>query len=336
MAKSKLNSATKKIIDVTAAVIVKDSKVLAARRAPGKHLEGYWEFPGGKLEENETPERCLERELVEELSISSRVGAYIGESVYDYGEKVVRLLGYEVEHTAGKFELVDHDEIRWLEIDQLADVKWAPADIPLVEQYEARSRVVGYYSTNAIEYCEETSEFDVGDLYRPFLEYLSPGDHILDLGCGSGRDSKAFREMGYDVTSVDGSAEVSAWASAFTGYPVAVKSFQQLDYKMEFDGVWASASLLHCHEDQLRDVIQRILDGLKRKSVAYMSFKWGKSHSVDGRGRYFTNHTDQSLRQLLGNVSNAEILEVWDSEMILRGESQKWIYAIIRRCGDQE
>ena len=94
MAKTKLESMTKTIIDVTAAVIVKDGKVLAARRAPGKHLEGYWEFPGGKLEGNETPERCLERELTEEFSIRSRVGAYIGESVYDYGEKVVRLLGY--------------------------------------------------------------------------------------------------------------------------------------------------------------------------------------------------------------------------------------------------
>ncbi len=222
---------TKTIIDVTAAVIVKDGKVLAARRGPGKHLEGYWEFPGGKLEENETPEGCLERELTEEFSISSRVGAYIGDSVYDYGEKIIHLLGYEVEHIAGDFKLVDHDELRWLEIDQLADMKWAPADIPLVEQYEARARAVGYYSSNATEYCEETSEFDVGDLYSPFLEHLPPGAHILDLGCGAGRDSKAFREMGYDVTSVAGSAEISAWASAFTGHPVAVKSFECRNYK---------------------------------------------------------------------------------------------------------
>jgi mutator protein MutT len=326
---------TKTIINVTAALIVKGGKVLAARRRPGKHLEGYWEFPGGKLEKNETPEGCLERELTEEFSISSRVGAYIGESVYDYGEKIVRLLGYEVEHTAGDFELVDHDELRWLEIDQLADVKWAPADIPLVELYEARVRAVGYYSTNAIEYCEETSGFDVGDLYRPFLEHLSPGAHILDLGCGSGRDSKAFREMGYDVTSVDGSAEIAAWASDFTGYPVAVKTFQQVDYKEEFDGVWASASLLHCHQDQLQDVIQRILVGLKGKAVAYISFKWGASPSVDDRGRHFTNHTNQSLRQLLENFSNAEILQIWDSEMVLRGQPQKWAYAIIRKRGDR-
>jgi len=308
---------------------------LAARRGPGKHLEGYWEFPGGKLEKNESPEGCLERELFEEFGISSKVGAYIGESVYDYGEKVVRLMGYEVEHTAGDFNLVDHDELRWLEIDQLSDVKWAPADIPLVEQYAARARVVGYYSANAIAYCEETSKFDVGDLYRPFLEYLSPEAHILDLGCGSGRDSKAFREMDYNVTSVDGTSEIAAWASAYTGWPVAVKSFHELDYRNEFDGVWASASLLHCQQDQLQGVFQKIVESLKDNAVAYMSFKWGAGYTVDDRGRHFTNQTSQTLEQLLANVENSEILRIWDSEVILRGQPQKWAYAIIRRCGEQ-
>jgi mutator protein MutT len=324
---------TKKIIDVTAAIIIKGGKVLAARRRPGKHLAGYWEFPGGKLERNETPEGCLERELTEEFSISSRVGAYIGESVYDYGEKIVRLLGYEVEHVAGDFKLVDHDELRWLEVDQLKEVKWAPADIPLVEQYEARARTVDYYSNNSIQYCEETSEFPVDDLYRPFLGYIAPRAHILDLGCGSGRDSKAFREMGYDVTSVDGIPEIATWASAYTGQPVEVKSFQEIDYKKKFDGVWASASLLHCQQDQLRGVVRKVVESLKDNGVAYMSFKWGEESTVDDRGRHFTNQTTQSLGQLLVNVASAEVLNIWDSEMTLRGQPQKWVYAIIRKRG---
>jgi 8-oxo-dGTP diphosphatase len=126
---------TKTIIDVTAAVIVKDSKVLAARRGPGKHLAGHWEFPGGKLEGFETPQHCLQRELVEEFAIESQIGAFIGESLYDYGSKIVRLLAYEVEHISGEFELIDHDELRWLNFDELFDVDWAPADIPIVELY---------------------------------------------------------------------------------------------------------------------------------------------------------------------------------------------------------
>ena len=324
---------TKTIINVTAALIVKDDKVLAARRRPGKHLEGYWEFPGGKLEENETPEDCLERELAEEFRISSRVRAFIGESIYDYGDKIVRLLGFEVDHLSGDFELMDHDELRWLNIDQLEDVKWAPADIPLVEQYEARTRAIGYYSTNATEYCEETSEFDIGDLYRPFLERLSRGAHILDLGCGSGRDSNAFREKGFEVTSVDGIAEIAAWASVFTGHSVVVKSFHEIDYKEEFDGVWASASLLHCHSSQLQSVLQRIVASLKGGGIAYMSFKWGLEDTVDDRGRRFTNHTMATLRDLVKTLDGTQILDVWDAEKILRGQPQKWVYAMIQKTG---
>jgi mutator protein MutT len=123
------------VLVVTAALIIRNGKVLAARRAEDKHLAGYWEFPGGKIEGSETPEECLERELTEEFSISSHIGEFMGESLYDYGEKVVRLLAYRVEHLGGEFKLNDHDEIRWLKVEELHQVKWAPADIPLVERY---------------------------------------------------------------------------------------------------------------------------------------------------------------------------------------------------------
>lgn len=125
----------KKPIDVTAAIIVKNHKIFAARRKVGVHLAGFWEFPGGKLEAGETPEHCLARELKEELNITTRIGALVGESVYDYGTKIVRLLAYQVEHLSGDFELIDHDEIRWLALDELNSVQWAPADIPLLGLY---------------------------------------------------------------------------------------------------------------------------------------------------------------------------------------------------------
>lgn len=121
------------MIVVTAAVIEKDAKILAARRGRGKHLEGFWEFPGGKLEAGETPEQCLARELAEEFGIESRVGEFIGESVFDYGGKIIRLIAYQVVHLSGEFQLEDHDEIRWLSLNELGDIMWAPADIPLLE-----------------------------------------------------------------------------------------------------------------------------------------------------------------------------------------------------------
>ncbi len=121
------------MITVTAAIIVKDGLILAARRKVGLHLAGFWEFPGGKLEEGEQPEECLQRELFEEFSIEAEIGSFVGESVYKYHEKTIRLLGFLTTHTGGEFTLTDHDEIQWLTITQLPRLQWAPADIPLVE-----------------------------------------------------------------------------------------------------------------------------------------------------------------------------------------------------------
>ena len=89
-------------IDVTAAVIIADNQVLAARRKAGSHLAGFWEFPGGKIEAGETPEVCLQRELKEELGITSKIGRFLGESLYDYDVKIVRLMAYKVE----QFEVI--------------------------------------------------------------------------------------------------------------------------------------------------------------------------------------------------------------------------------------
>lgn len=126
----------KKQTEVAAAIIVKGNKVFAARRKAGKHLAGYWGFPGGQLENGKTPEHCLARELKEEFNIIAHIGAFVGESIYDYGTKFVRLMAFKVDHLAGDLKLIDSDEIRWLALDELESVLWAPADISLVEQYK--------------------------------------------------------------------------------------------------------------------------------------------------------------------------------------------------------
>ncbi len=120
-------------IDVAAAVIIADGKVLTARRRPGLHLAGYWEFPGGKIEAGESPQGCLQRELDEELGLNCLIGQYLGQSIHDYGDKRVRLIAYLASVVAGSLAPVDHDRILWLSAEELPALQWAPADVPLVQ-----------------------------------------------------------------------------------------------------------------------------------------------------------------------------------------------------------
>ena len=126
------------MISVTAAVLRDGDLILIAKRGSGKHLEGYWEFPGGKIEEGETPSVCLERELNEEFGIGVQVGSYITSNVHDYGDKKVNLMAYEVLHLSGEFQLIDHDEIRWVSKSELMSVKLAPADVTIAKTLISR------------------------------------------------------------------------------------------------------------------------------------------------------------------------------------------------------
>jgi 8-oxo-dGTP diphosphatase len=122
------------MIRVTAAIFRKDGKVLIARRKPGISSPELWEFPGGKVEPEETPERCLERELKEEFDIKARAGrlAATGRGVIREGP--FELLAFEVEHLSGEFRLHSHDEIRWVMPEDLAGYELPPADREIVAE----------------------------------------------------------------------------------------------------------------------------------------------------------------------------------------------------------
>lgn len=122
------------MIKVTAAIIIKDHKLLIGRRKPGGHASGKWELPGGKMQKGETPEECLARELFEEFSITVKVGAFFGSSPYAYPFLKIELLAYRVEHVSGEFALSDHEKIAWVGNAELDDYDFALADRPLVEK----------------------------------------------------------------------------------------------------------------------------------------------------------------------------------------------------------
>lgn len=123
----------KKRINVTGAVLVKDDRILAAKRGPKMSLPGYWEFPGGKIERGESPEQSLKRELQEELLCDAIVGKKITTTEHEYDFGIVVLSTYYCTLVDKEPQLTEHAEIRWVAPEDLSSLDWAPADIPAVE-----------------------------------------------------------------------------------------------------------------------------------------------------------------------------------------------------------
>ena len=125
----------KKLVEVVAAVIENENnEILCALRSPIMTLPNMWEFPGGKVEQEETPEEALKRELVEELKIETEIGNYIETSIYEYPNVTVKLMAYFATVISGEIKLSVHDEAKWISISEVENFKFAPADIPFIEK----------------------------------------------------------------------------------------------------------------------------------------------------------------------------------------------------------
>lgn len=121
------------ITQVLCGLILKEHQILICRRKPEKSLGGYWEFPGGKLEEGETYEECLARELQEELNLMVKVKNHFKTVIHQYDQKTIELISYICEIEYAEIILVDHDQIEWIEVQELLKWNLAPADIPIAE-----------------------------------------------------------------------------------------------------------------------------------------------------------------------------------------------------------
>ena len=118
---------------VAAAIVARDGKVLITRRKNGEKLSGHWEFPGGKVEDGETPQECLERELQEELGVRATAGAMIAESEYHYEHGSFRILAVLATIEDKEFSLTVHDKADWVTPGALLQYKLAPADVPIAK-----------------------------------------------------------------------------------------------------------------------------------------------------------------------------------------------------------
>lgn len=127
---------------VTAAILIIDGRILIAKRRLGDRLAEKWEFPGGKIEQGETPEQCLGREMQEEFQIQVSIGKFLGESIYHYDHGSIKLIAYRTYWEKGELIPKAHEEYQWVSKDQLKDYDFAPADIPFVEMLRKEKLII--------------------------------------------------------------------------------------------------------------------------------------------------------------------------------------------------
>ncbi|MBR3310655.1 MAG: (deoxy)nucleoside triphosphate pyrophosphohydrolase [Solobacterium sp.] len=131
----------RKTVNVVAAIIQKDDRILATQRGYGEFRD-WWEFPGGKIENGETPQEALKREIREELRMRICVKDLLGTIEYDYPAFHLSMQCFRAEIEEGTPVLTEHEAVRWLREDELDQVRWLPADETIIDTIRKKMRKI--------------------------------------------------------------------------------------------------------------------------------------------------------------------------------------------------
>lgn len=191
---------------------------------------------------------------------------------------------------------------------------------------------IEFYERNAENYFRTTVSIDMAAPRERFTNLLSPGARVLDAGCGSGRDARVFHERGFQVTAFDASPRLAALAREHTGLPVKVSTFQQVAWREAFDGIWASASLLHVPRAELPSIMRRLREALAPGGVWHMSFKYGAGER-EVEGRLFTDLDERAAEALVAEVGGLEV--IWmgvEPSRKLQAPDERWLVLLCRQA----
>jgi SAM-dependent methyltransferase len=170
---------------------------------------------------------------------------------------------------------------------------------------------------------------------KGFLMLMPPGGSILELGCGAGNHSAEMLAAGFTVRATDGSPEMAGIASRRLGHPVDTMRFDELDSHDAYDGVWASACLLHVPRDELTGILARVRRALKCDGIFYASFKLGAGDGRDSLGRYYNYPSPEWLEATYAAAGPWVLLKSDSSEIRSFDETPAtMLHLVMRKRGD--
>jgi len=198
----------------------------------------------------------------------------------------------------------------------------------------ADAKTIAHYNRTADEYVARTRDADLGEIRCRFLSLVKPGGRILDVGSGSGRDLKAFRQQGFVPIGIEPSAALAERARKYSGETCVVRDVESLTWRDEFDGIWACASLLHLPKASLPNALQRLSEALRPGGVLYVSVRSGEGERRLPDGRYFADYTEAELRKLVASVPSLQSPIVWASpDSSPHRQDVEWISLLALRKG---
>ena len=200
-----------------------------------------------------------------------------------------------------------------------------------IKKMEEICKTIEYYNRNASLYFDNTVKADLSECYEHFLKYIGSGGRIIDIGAGSGRDVKYFKDRGYVVEAIDAAEEMCRLASDYSGVVVRCESIYTWQPEEKYDGMWANASLLHIPIAEIEDFIFRVSNYLNLNGVFYISMKSGVQTGYDDSGRFFTNFSEDIMQKIVAKCTMYKVAEIWETEDSICREGFRWLNFILKR-----
>lgn len=200
-----------------------------------------------------------------------------------------------------------------------------------MKSMEETNTTISYYNRNADQYFNNTVNVDMSECCDRFLKYVVPGGKIIDIGAGSGRDIKYFKDRGFVAEGIDASEEMCRLATEYTGVEVRCEKIQDWQPLKKYDGIWTNASLLHLPLTEIEEFIFLAAEHLNIGGVVYISMKKGIETGYDNNGRFFIDFSEEMVQQIVAKSIAFEIAEIWETDDGMSRGGFQWLNLILKR-----